>query len=186
MKIIKNEFLSSPILIILLVFLLPPLGLVLLGNHPRLSIVAKISTGLIVSIFLILFFFQYQWSPKLPSNKLSKIEQLTYEFINIEYSNELNNSLNEPVQAETEHYFVKLFFSVENIGEKTIFYASLIDQPQLIGDQQNYAPDLTLSREPFGNLGSKKKAEGYLVFEVPIKEKLHNFIIADQEFSLQP
>jgi ABC-type lipoprotein export system ATPase subunit len=49
-----------------------------------------------------------------------------------------------------------------------------------------YAPDLTLSREPFGNLGSKKKAEGYLVFEVPIKQNFTSFIIADHEFSLQP
>lgn len=186
MKIKINELLSSPTFIIVLVFLLPPLGLILLGNHPRLSIVAKISTGLLVSIFFMLFFFQYQWSPKTPLKQLGKIEQVSYKYIRTEYSQKIENSLGELSEADIEFHFVKLFYSVENKGEKSIFYASLIDQPQLIGSNQRYSPDLTMSREPFGNIGAKKKAEGYLVFEVPIKEKLHSFMIADHEFSLQP
>jgi hypothetical protein len=180
------KFLHSPFLIVMLVFLLPPLGLILLGNHPRISIIAKISTGLIVGIFLLLFFFQYQWTPKLPSNNTNKAEQLKYEFIRLEYPEELKNSLDETVKPEGEQNFVKLFFSVENLGEKAIFYASLIDQPRLIGTEESYAPDLTLSKEPFGNLGSKHKAEGYLVFVVPLEATLQSFLIAGQEFALQP
>lgn len=186
MKIKKNELLSSPIFIIVLIFLLPPLGLILLGNHPRLSIVAKISTGLLVSIFFVLFFFQYQWSPKPPSKQPGGNEQLSYEYIKKEYSQQIENSLGELSKADIEFHFVKLFYTVENKGEKSIFYASLLDQPQLIGSNQKYSPDLTLSREPFGNIGANKKAEGYLVFEVPSEEKLHSFMIAGQEFSLQP
>lgn len=176
----------SPFLIVLLVFLLPPLGLILLGNHPRLSIFAKISTGLIVSIFLLLFFFQYQWTAKIPSNNINKAEKLKYEFIRLEHPEEVKNSLDETIKPEVEQSFIKIFFSVENLGEKPIFYASLIDQPRLIGTEESYAPDLTLSKEPFGNLSSKNKAEGYLVFVVPSEAKLQSFLIADQEFTLQP
>ena len=98
----------------------------------------------------------------------------------------MKNSLDELTEAKADHQFVKLFFSVENLGEKSIFYASLIDQPQLIGTEEIFMPDLTLSREPFGNLASKKKAEGYLVFVVPIEAKLQSFVIADQDFTLLP
>jgi hypothetical protein len=186
MNKIKDKLIFSPILIILLIFLLPPLGLILLGNHPRLSLFAKISSACIVSIFLLLFFFQYQFTPRLPADSLKKTETLQYELISIEYPKELQNSIDKLTEAKQDHHFVQVFFSVENMGEKSIFYASLIDQPQLIGTEETFMPDLTLSREPFGSLGSKKKAEGYLVFVIPIEAKLQRFVIADQEFSLLP
>ncbi len=181
-----DRFLSSPLLIIFFLFLLPPLGLILLGSSQRISTFSKWFTGISLSILVLLFLMQYQWQERLPTADKIGQENLRYELISIEYPEEVPNSINEIVKAKKEFHLVKLNFTVENQGSQSLFYASLIDQPELITPEGSYPPDLTMSKDPFGNLIPDKVSSGYFIFQVPEKEQAIEFNIGSQKFSLNP
>ncbi len=186
MKKKHHSFLSSPILIMLLVFILPPLGLILIGNHSKLSISVKILSGIVASIFVLLFFFQYQWQPRSKIVEKPLNVQFSYQFQGYSFPELVLSSLDNMIPAPDDGRFVRIDYTITNLSDIPSFYISLLENPLLMTEAKEYVPDLTLSREPFGTIEPKQNMEGYLIFQVPANEIPQYFKIAGKEYPLLP
>lgn len=185
----KNNFkkiLQFPVIIILLLILMPPLGILLLGNHPNIRLGIKVCLGILLSAMLFILMAHFQIVPRTETLLEHPLDFFSYQVHDFYYASTTLNGLDQPLEAEEGFKFAQLDLSVTNQSIKTQFYASLIDQPELYTDHGVYAPDLTLSREPFGNLEPQSTTQGYLIFVLPEEEHAIRFLIADQEFIISP
>ncbi len=186
MKNNLKKLLQFPLTIILLMIFMPPLGLLLLGNHPHIRLGIKVCLGILLSAMLLILIANFQIIPRAEAPLEHPLEIFSYQFHDLNYAYTTINSLKEPLEAEEGFKFAQLDISVTNHSKRTQFYASLIDQPKLYTEHGSYSPDLTLSRDPFGNLEPQSTTKGYFIFVLPEEEHAVRFLIADQEFDINP
>ncbi len=181
-----GKILCHPVIILILLLILPPLGLVLIGNHPKIKLGTKVCTGFLLGSMLIILLLHFQIAPRTQSGETPPLDIFTYQFLGFHYSPTALNSFNDTFEAEDGFIFAKVEISVINQSKKEQFYVSLVDQPKLYTDQESYSPDLTLSRDPFGYLDAQSRTKGYFIFIIPKEENAVRFLIADQEFDINP
>ncbi|MDD4663875.1 MAG: DUF4352 domain-containing protein [Caldisericia bacterium] len=173
--------------IILLLLVLPPVGLVLLGEQHHIKPFFKICIGLCYGLILFLFIQHYQLVPRTMVSETLRhdAEKVQYKMLRIEYPSSLPNGLKEYVQKEDTETWVQVFIEVTNIGKQEIYYISLIDSPVLITKSGSIDPDLSLSHEPFGEISPQETKTGYLVFRLNPDQAPVTFQIASYSANLQ-
>jgi hypothetical protein len=96
------------------------------------------------------------------------------------------NTLGEEVKPKEDEKILCVQFSVKNAGEKTIFYVSIVEDPAITTEENNvYSPDLSISNEPFGDLGVGEVKEGFLAFRIPKDEKPKTFRIGNYSVDIK-
>ena len=173
--------------VVLFLLLLPPVGLILLGEQRDVKPFFKICIGLCYGLILLLMIQHYQLVPKVMISETLQhdAEKVQYKMLHVEYPTSLPNGLREIVQKEDKEIWVQVFIEVTNIGKQKIYYISLIDTPVLITEFGSIDPDLSLSYEPFGEISPQETKIGYLVFRVNPDQTPVTFQIASYSASLR-
>lgn len=147
----------------------------------------RIVIAALIVIFLVLFFKNFSIVPKKTANSQKNLkEELIYSYKNSYYVETIVNTLGEEVKPKEEEKILCVQFSVKNAGEKTIFYVSIVEDPAITTEENNvYSPDLSISNEPFGDLGVGEVKEGFLAFRIPKDEKPKTFRIGNYSVDIK-
>lgn len=144
--------------------------------------------GILFVIFLISFFHYFKIVPKVNVNQknVEAEEKIEYSYKKAYYVDNIRNSLDEEIKPKEDEIFLCITYSAKNISKKVIFYVSIVDDPKIITeDGEEFSPDLSLSKEPFGDLGVRETKEGFLVFRIPKNKKPINFKIGNYEKNIE-
>lgn len=176
-----------PIWVLFLLFLLPPVGLVLLGEQNTVKPFYKYCIALCYGVLLLILLLHYQITPRTSHENtgLQDNEQVQYRMIRVEYPFELVNGAKETIIKPENEEWIQLFLEVTNTGINNIYYISLTDNPVVLTGEEAISPDLSLSFEPFGEMAPNETKAGYLVFRIPREKKGITFQIASYTASLQ-
>lgn len=141
----------------------------------------------LIIVFLVLFFNNFSIIPKKNVNNQKNLkEEIVYSCKNSYYVETIFNSLGEEVKPKEDEKILCVQFSVKNAGERTIFYVSIVEDPVIITEANNeYSPDLSISDEPFGDLGVDELKEGFLAFRIPKDEKPKTFKIGNYSVDIK-
>lgn len=147
----------------------------------------RIVIAALIVIFLVLFFKNFSIVPKKTANSQKNLkEELIYSYKNSYYVETIVNTLGEEVKPKEDEKILCVQFSVKNAGEKTIFYVSIVEDPAITTEENNiYSPDLSISNEPFGDLGVGEVKEGFLAFRIPKDEKPKTFRIGNYSVDIK-
>ncbi len=147
----------------------------------------RIVIAALIVVFLVLFFKNFTIVPKKNANSQKNLkEELIYSYKNSYYVETIVNTLGEEVKPKEEEKILCVQFSVKNAGEKTIFYVSIVEDPAITTEENNvYSPDLSISNEPFGDLGVSEVKEGFLAFRIPKDEKPKTFRIGNYSVDIK-
>lgn len=178
----------SAILIVLLCLTVFPIGLVLLGANPKVKLISKIMVSLMYVAILIVFLSYYRVIPK-QTNSVSltgSTEKIEYNIKRFYTKESLINGIMETIKPNEQETFFCVDLEVTNQGDNKVFYVSLIDDPKVETETGVFYPDLTLSKEPFGDIKPGQTLTGYLVFRLPVQEKPLKFKISDLSRNITP
>jgi len=178
---------NHPIWIIILLFLLPPVGLVLLGEQKTVKSFYKYSISLCYVLLLFIFLLHYQIAPKTNQEKtgMQNTEKVQYKMTRVEYPFELVNGVKETINRPENEQWIHVFLEITNEGSNKLYYISLTDNPIVLTGDEAISPDLSLSFEPFGEILPGEMKSGYLVFRLPASKKGITFQIASYTANLQ-
>lgn len=141
----------------------------------------KIAITALFVVLLVSFFKNFSIVPKKQINQQKNVkEELIYSYKNSYYAESLVNSIGEEIKPKDDEKFLCINYSVKNVGKKDIFYVSIVEDPKIITEDRNeFSPDLSISKEPFGDLGVSESKEGFLAFRIPKEEKPMTFRIGN-------
>lgn len=138
--------------------------------------------GVLFVIFLVSFFHYFKIVPKVRINQKNgeAEEKVEYSYKKAYYIDSIKNSLDEEIKPKENEIFLCISYSAKNISKKEIFYVSIVDDPKIITeDGEEFSPDLSLSKEPFGDLEAGEIKEGFLTFRIPKNLKPKSFRIGN-------
>jgi len=147
----------------------------------------RIAIGVLFVLLLISFFKNFDVTPKREENQQTGVkEELIYSYKNSHYAESLVNSIGLEIKPKEDEKFLCVNYSVKNVGKKDIFYVSIVDDPKVITlEQKEFSPDLSISKEPFGDLRVNESKEGFLSFRIPKDEKPRLFRIGSYSIDIK-
>lgn len=177
----KIKWYQSPLFIAILCLLVFPVGLMLLGSDRHVRWFSKLLVSIAYMVIILVFFVYYEPVPRknTVSNISASTETVEYKINRFYLKGETLNGLSETVKPLEDEIFLFVDLEVMNAGDKKLFFISLVDDPKVMTESGVFYPDLTLSREPFGEIEPKQTQSGFLVFRIPAGEKLNEFRISD-------
>jgi hypothetical protein len=164
--------------------LIPPLGLVLLGNSRNISLAWKCSIALLLSVAIVCF--AVQLTPMFSTDKKNVTtfqNPIQYFHITFEEVSTVTTPQNLIVKPAQEEFFLQVHFEIYNDSDEEFFYVSQLDQPYIYssdGDRLNF--DATISMDPFGNIEPKEILSGFFLFRIPPNFKAQTFLIQGNSF----
>ncbi|MCK5848058.1 MAG: hypothetical protein KAH01_02525, partial [Caldisericia bacterium] len=126
----RVKWYEIPSVIVVLLFLVPPVGLVLLGNSKKTNIVWKLLIGVLVFAIFAYVGSQYKLT-KNTNEELStlSIEQIEYSEVLITFENSAVSMNGKEVSASSDEKFLKVLYTINNSGSEEIYYISMLDDP---------------------------------------------------------
>ena len=174
-----DRWYENPSVIVLFLILLPPVGLVLLGNSKNPSIAWKFSISLLVFAIVIYVGSQYKlvrnFTDEVPN---LSIEQLEYSNVVISSENSAFTITGKKIDVPDSEKFLKVSYTISNNEAEEIYYISMLDEPCLEDvDGERVMPDLSISQEPFGLILPNESKTGFLFFRFSKSFIPENFLV---------
>ncbi len=164
--------------------LLPPLGLVLLGNSRHVSMLWKCFVAFIATVCMGCFIWQLSFVPPVENSQFQLTgSPIVYSNIMLDTPLEITSIYNVAAKPSKDEVFLKVSFDVTNTSEKEYFYISLLDQPfvsNITGEK--ILPDATISSDPFGTIQPNETKSGFFIFRVPLHFDVQSFTIQGNSF----
>ncbi|MDD4029406.1 MAG: hypothetical protein PHX86_06850 [Caldisericia bacterium] len=165
--------------------LIPPLGLVLLGNAKKISLPWKCTIAL--SLYILIACIAWVQFPPFFASKTDSPSTFTntiqYANISFEEVSAITTPQNLVVKPAKDEFFLKVNFQVSNEGSEEYFYISHLDQPYIYSsDGERLYFDATISMDPFGNIEPKEILSGFFLFRIPTNFNAQSFLIQGSSF----
>jgi hypothetical protein len=164
--------------------LIPPLGLVLLGNSRHISLLWKCIIAFIATILIVCIIWQFPFIPPIENKQFQPTQSpIEYSNITLDVPLQITSSYNVTIKPTKDEVFLKVLFEITNTSEKEYFYISLLDQPFISNSVgEKILPDATISSDPFGTIQPNEIKSGFFIFRVPLHFDVQSFSIQGNSF----
>ncbi|HPJ12628.1 MAG TPA: hypothetical protein PLV00_04455 [Caldisericia bacterium] len=164
--------------------LIPPLGLVLLGNSRHVSMLWKCIVAFIATVCMGCLIWQLSFVPSVENRQFQLTESpMVYSNITLDTPPEITSLYGVTAKPLKDEVFLKVSFNVTNTSEMEYFYVALLDQPFISNvTGEKILPDATISGDPFGTIQPNETKSGFFIFRVSLHFDVQSFTIQGNSF----